>query len=276
MSPPRKAPQPVPPAAPAPAPRQSNRMAGRLIGFLVLALALGGMTWVARVAAANYQFTQARALADRAETPPQIALSIEQLKRLLELDPSNSEIRNRYASLLARKRDFEGAIHELNTARRTGNAQNGLFLIADMYEKLEEMDKAEQFMADTLLRNPNNAIFRDAYLRLLNSRYLRYKALQAKNQPLDRAALEQIRAQFAREARAWAVRAPHDANSYLFLAQYYIEPLYPLQAYRCYLLGLSGAPSMMLNPELMIAPSQAMGTIRQIMAGFAKPYRNLP
>lgn len=261
------------PASPAP---QATPLAGRLVGLVVLALGLAGLVWVWGIARVNYETAHVRTLADRAETATQMQAAEQSIRALLERDPSSSELHNRLASLLARRRDYRGALNELALARQTGNAQNGLFLVADMHEKLNERERAAELMGDVLQLNPNNSVFRDAYLRLLNQRYLELVGARQSNQPYDAEELKAVRQRFGREARAWAVRAPHNPNSHLFLGQHYIEPLYALQAYRCYLIGLSESGYFTPGTDLMISQEQLMGTIRQIFSGHAKPYRNLP
>lgn len=200
-----------------------------------------------------------------------------ELERLLNLDPSNGFLRSVYVQGLARQGQYRQAVAEFNEARKTQNAQNSLFFLADMYEKMGEIDKAEATMAECLKINPTDRLFNPARLRLLNKRVLDMKAAKKAGQPVDAALYDTARREYGLATINWFIRAPHDKNSYLFYGNYNIEPLYPLQAYRSFLLGLSQNKYMNLNEQMMIQPQMVLGTIRQIIQGrFAKPYLNLP
>lgn len=202
---------------------------------------------------------------------------MSRLQNLLELDPHNGRIRNYYASILARTGDYTRALREHEQASLTQNVHNNLFFRADLLEKMLRESEAEKVMAQCLVINPTDREFNPRRLRLLNRKLDWYKAERKANPAIDQAAVEQAHHEFAHAARNWYIRAYNDINAYLFMGQYYLDPLEPYQAYRNYLMGLSGAPWMGLTKDLMFAPADIYATVQQLLEyRFVKPYRDLP
>ena len=218
--------------------------------------------------------------ADQGMPASHITVLEMEMEKLIDRDPSNGRIRNRHASLLAQKRKYREAMEQHRKASETHNAQNSQHFMAVMQEKLGLYSEAEATMADCLVINPSNPVFNSYYLWLFQRKVLGLQAL-GKERGLEADA--DFQEEYARIGRAygqavrnWAIRAQNDLNAYLFLGNYYIEPLLPLQAYRNFLIGLASMPSMNLNPDIQIEERQVRNTISQILKGYAKPYKNLP
>ena len=222
-----------------PAPSGLPAWAPRAIGGLLVAVGLAALVWTALHCWVQVRFRKLATVDMEHLVEGQLASYSIQLEKLLRLDPANGAIRNRYASVLGKQRDFKKAIEELQRARRTENAQNSLFFLATMYEKDGQFDTALEVMADCVALNPTEPAFNDALLRLYHERVQRLKAQAKDGRPRTSDEYREAIRAFGQAARNWAVRAQSDPNAYLFLANYYVEPLYALQSYRCFLLGLA-------------------------------------
>ena len=269
-------------------PRPPKAAPAARIAWALLALAcLGLMAWTATLMRAEMAFNRLPPVTEELDRRVLAALSIE-LPRLLRRDPTNGEIRNAYASVLGRQGRHRQAAEELRRALRTQNAQNSLYFLANMHDRMGEKAEAERLMADCVVINPSNARFTPSWLRIL-SRRLEVLQEAQRNPDTDEDLLDPVQWQRARQryamaARDWSVRAPHDPNSYLFMGNFHVDQMYGhggqrylLQAYRYYLLGLSHDPHMSLNRTLMLDPARVRHTIGQILQhNLAKPYRNLP
>ena len=253
------------------------------VGGLVALFSLAGLIWISVLFYAEFRYRGFPARSSEESNLDLLTQYAGKLERLLRLDPSNGEIRNLYASVLGkmgdlgRRENYPKAVANLTIARQTHNAQNSLFFLADMYEKMGDIPKAEASMAQCLKINPADRQFNPAWLRLLNKRLMEMKERKKKKLSVSPQTEAEARRAYGEATLNWAVRAPHDLNSYLFLGNFYVEPLYALQAYRCYLIGLSQSRWMNLNKMPMIQPQLVLVTIRQIIGGkYAKPYRGLP
>lgn len=250
-------------------------------GALVLA-SLCVIIWVGYIFTAEYRFQPLNnEILSRIEhkEPLDWATLQVQLQRLIKLDPTNGEIRDMYATALSKLEYYNEARQQLEIARRTLNARNSLYFISDMYKNLGDIPKAESVMGDCLMINPTDPEFNDARLHLLARQLTAMN--NDKNKPKwdtkTKTVYNDYLARYGAAAFNWDVRAPHDKNSYLFMANFYIEPLFALQAYRCFLVGFSSAPWLNLNPRPMVDMRNALNSINQIINGkYAKPYKNLP
>ncbi len=254
------------------------------IACLLLALAcLGLIAWNGRLLQVELAYRALPTLDDEVDRATLARLN-EELARLVRLDPTHGEARNTYASVLGRQRNLERAVTELQEALKIQNAQNSLFFLADMYERMGKRELAEDTMADCVVINPTHPRFNPARLRMLLNHVSALQQDLESRRLTDRAVFDDARRRFGEAARDWSVRAPHDANSYLFMGNFHVNQMqgserqiYLLQAYRQFLLGLSGTEWMGLNPSLMIPASGARETITQILRyDYAKPYRDLP
>ncbi len=261
-----------------------RRRFAAILGWTTAVLALGAAAWILVLLSAELGFRRLPPLTEAPIAPRALAGYRLELERLLARDPGNGEIRNAYASALGREGEHARAIEELQRAMVVQNVQNSRFFLADMYSRMGRTEDAEREMAACVIINPTNPEFHPAWQRLLLNRVFALQELQETNKPYDPKALAEARHQFGAATLDWAVRAPHDRNSYLFLGNFYVSHLrgpverhYLLQAYRCYLLALSQAPWMNLNRTMMIQPRDALATVRQILDGhFARPYKGLP
>ncbi|MCL5270361.1 MAG: tetratricopeptide repeat protein [bacterium] len=246
--------------------------AARVAGALLMLACLGGLAWTLMTYYALYVFRTIPAPSQYNRTT--LAEYGLRLEGLLELDPTNGEIRYRYASVLANQGDFSAAVRELQRARLTHWVQSSLFVLSEMYLKLGWIDQAVSTMGDCLLVNPVDREYNPKYLRLL------YVKLKRWNPSRRQAGFDSDRRQFAAAVRNWAIRAPFDPNAYLFMGNYHIRPMpfYALQAYRCFLYGLSDGPlAFSGNTDLMIERGDVLNVIGQIIRGrFAPSYRDLP
>ena len=253
-----------------------------LLGGGVILLTLAALVWIGRAYSAEAGF---RELTRNGLDEQQDALSLTDLSaRLGELsrrDPTNAEIRNLAASVLGRLGNYTEALHQLEIARKTLNTRTSLLLTSNMYEKMNDIAKAEAAMADCLLLNPADPDFNPARLHLLGVRLVQLDDMFRHGKLDDPTDYERYRREFGRAALNWGIRAANDKNAYLFLADYYIDSEFQfyLQAYRCFLVGFSRAPWLDLNPkaQVLINIPGAMNSIRQILTGrYAKQYRDLP
>jgi tetratricopeptide (TPR) repeat protein len=265
-----------------------------LLGGPIALLSLAALIWIAVLFYAEWRYraipihsTEESERESRKDLLEQYAAN---LNRLLNLDPSNGEIRNIYASVLGKLGDvaqrekdpkamqyYAEAVNNHKLARQTQNAQNSLYFLADMYEKMGDLSKGEDAMARCLKINPADQQFNRAWLRQLNKRLLEIQTKKAKKIQVDPAVEAAARRAYGEATLNWAIRAPFDLNSYLFLGNFYVEPLYPLQAYRCYLIGLSQSRWMDQKREPLIQIKLVLNTIHQILdRNYAKPYRGLP
>jgi tetratricopeptide (TPR) repeat protein len=259
-------------------------------GSLALLVALPGLVWTFQALRAEYGFHvvyDAIIHTSRTERPTLQTLTTytERLGELCRIDPTNGEIRNLYATMLGNlgrlKNDetcFRQAMAEINTARRTLNNRTSLFFLADMYERLHDIPSAEATMADCLLINPTDTEFNPGWLHLLLARLAPMNLQKVRGQLKDTATYDRYCRIYAQAANNWAIRASNDKNSYHFLANFYIDPPCYTQAYKLFLVGLSGASWINLNPRAMIDERRIVNdTIRKIINGrYAKPYLNLP
>lgn len=255
-------------------PSQFMRLA---FGALALLPALAGLYWLTRIAGAEYSFRKLwqTTTASKAVTETRRVGLADDLKKLTLQDPTNGEIRNLYANALGWLGDYASAAAQLQEARKTINVRNSLFFLSNMYERLGNIPEAERLMADCLLINPTDAEFNPAWLHLLAVRLVEINKI--KRQLKDLTEYNQLRLKFAEASLNWETRACNDQNAYLFLAESYIDPLYGLQSYRCFLIGLSGAPWLNLNDRAMVDRSGALMTAQKIIAGnYAKGYHELP
>lgn len=173
---PERTPQPAAAAGamPAPAgaalPRPAGPgWAGRALGLVLLLLALGGLVWTCRVAYVDYIFHTLRAPEEDNAVAVRVSYAA-QLQRLLKIDPGNSEIRARMANVQAALGNADDAVRELELALRTQRAQNSLYFLAQMYEKLNRPDDALAVLADAIVLNPSDIESNHALLRLMNRR----------------------------------------------------------------------------------------------------------
>ncbi len=260
---------------------QGRRWIGVIAGLLLLVAGLAALGWLTVLIFVEYRY---RSLHESGETVKEndrnvLVRYLADLEKLISLDPTNGDLRNRYATVLGKLGEHPAAVRELERARRTDNRQNSLHFLAIQYEKLGDEDKAVKLMSDCVLLNPTNPEFSPTRLRLLSNRTARLRPSNPTAKPS--ANYLRYRAEFGREARNWAIRAPNDHTSYLFLGNFYVDPLYALQSYRCFLMGLSKPNWMNLNRENVYIPVEsAMRTIREIIHArpkpFALPYRGLP
>jgi tetratricopeptide (TPR) repeat protein len=263
-----------------PAARKHSLGARLAAGGLLIAISLTGLVWTWRVARVDYYFNILPPVTkeedDDVEFLSRYAVTLD---RLIRADPTNGVIRKRYATILAKSKEYRRAQEQLQAALNTNSTPDSLFFEGDMYDKLGKQEEAVAKMADAVVLNPTDPQYNDAYLRLMNRKLLRVhaKLTEQKKQPANDPEYMAVKEEFAVASRNWAIRAPHDKNAYLFLGNHYIgPPLFPLQAYRCFLVGLSQAPWLTLAPDFMIEPRAVFVTIDQIHDGlWAKPYRGL-
>ena len=259
---------------------RSWRIFGYSSGLVLGLFCLYALMAVFRQAYAEIQFRSGSEHADEGIPASRITVLAMEMEKLIELDPSNGRIRNRHASLLGQKRKYREAMEQHRKASETHNAQNSQHFMAVMQEKLGRYSEAEATMADCLVINPSNPVFNSYYLWLFQRKILELQAIEKeRGLEVDVEFQEKytgIGRAYGQAVRNWAIRAPNDLNAYLFLGNYYIEPLLPLQAYRNYLIGLASMPAMNLNPDIQIEAGEVQNTISQIMSGYAKPYKNLP
>lgn len=248
------------------------------LAFAALALltALAGLFWLSRIAGAEFQFRKlAQSIKTTKRTDVRMIGLAEELKKLTLLDPSNGEIHNLYANTLDWLGDHAAAADQLKLARQTLNVRNSLFFLSNMHEKMGNIAEAERLMSECLLINPTDSEFNPAWLHLLAVRLVEMN--RTKRQIKDLTEYNQLRRQFTEAALNWETRASNDQNAYLFMAEAYIDPLYPLQAYRCFLVGLSGASWLNLNEQAMLDRSGALLTAQKITgSNYAKAYKSLP
>ena len=238
------------------------------LGAAMVAVALALLIWTLLLLSVEYRYKRfvAPERLDRASLTPYVLL----LEDLLKKDPTNGNIRNAYASTLTKIGEHPKALREAKRARLTQNEQTSLYFIATMLEKEGDLEAAEELMADCVIINPTNVQYNPIRLRLL---FRRMKEIEK----ISREAFLRAQLTYNEASRNWAIRAPHDPNSHLFLANMYVKPLYPLQAYRCFLAGLQQHRFMSLDSTRQIDDKDALGTIRQIIRGhYAKSYRGLP
>ena len=253
------------------------------VGLAVCALCLAALAWTGVLLSVEYRFRAMPKLGKEAVGSQALTRYGLKAEDLLRLDPTNGEARNFYASILGMQGSYSEAIDQLQKAIRTHYVRNSLFFEADMYEKAGQYDKAEAKMAECLAVNPVDPLFNEMRLRLLNKRLEDLEKKKAAGQTIDQEAYQDAMRQFSQASLNWAIRAPNDANSFLFLGNYYVF-LYRLtarndllQAYRAFLVGLSGAPWLNLTASPMIEPRNALATVRQILQlKLVKPYRDLP
>ena len=260
---------------------QRPRWMGVVAGLLLLVAGLAALGWLSVLIFVEYRY---RSLHEFGQTVKEndrevLVQYVTDLKKLIKWDPTNGDLRNRYATVLGMLGEHPAAVEALERARRTDNRQNSLHFLAIQYEKLGDVDTAEELMRDCVLLNPTNPEFNPTRLRLLSNRTARLRPKNPRAKPP--AEYLRYRSEFGREARDWAIRAPNDPNSYLFLGNFYVDPLYALQSYRCFLMGLSRPKWMNLNRnDVYIPVESAMKTIREIIHArpkpFALPYRGLP
>ncbi|HOE94989.1 MAG TPA: hypothetical protein PK847_00255 [Candidatus Sumerlaeota bacterium] len=275
-------PEPAPLAGGAARPRTPLPYLVLAIVLMLLAVAAGG--WTLLLVSVEYRFLRVAAPTDNVDDRTFLRSYSNMLLGLLKLDPSNGRIRNQYASVISRLGDRREAVEELNRARLTENLQGTLFFLADMYEKLGDLTRAEQLMADCVIINPTNPSFTPTYLRMLSNQLHPLRALKEQKDLTEeqrrhyRERYEELLGRHGLAARDWAVRAPNDPNSHLFMGNFYVDPLFGVQAYRCYLMGLSRPRWMVLNRNnLFMTPAETMTTINQIIRGqYAFPYLDLP
>lgn len=265
--------------------KPTNQLLRLAFAALALLTALAGLFWLNRIAGAEYEFRKLsqeydiRKLAQNIKTAKltdsrMIGLA-DDLKKLTLLDPSNGEIRNLYANTLSWLGDYSAAADQLQLARKTLNVRNSLFFLSDMYGKMGNIAEAERLMSACLLINPTDSEFNPAWLHLLAVRLVEMN--RTKRQIKDLTEYNRLRQRFTEAALNWETRASNDQNAYLFLAEAYIDPLYPLQAYRCFLVGLSGASWLNLNDQAMVERSGALLTAQKIVgSNYAKAYKGLP
>ncbi len=271
-----------PPAAPPGTALSPPAPALRLMGILLAAgcLLLGLVTLL--LLDTELSFRRLPPLTDTSNLAT-IEMLDRELGRLVRRDPTNGEIRNAWASVLGRQRDYVRAIEQLERALRVQHTQNSLYFLAGMHERLGQHELAEQAMADSVVINPSQPGFTPYWLRLLLNRVQELQRQQEQRSPVDRDAFEQARRRFAEATRAWSVRAPHDPNAWLFMGNQHIIQMqgvrrqtYMAQAYRQFLLGLAGAELDPATP-LWIGTDGARATINQILQyGYAKQHRGLP
>lgn len=245
-----------------------------LLGGVVAMLAVAGIVWTSLLFIADYEY---RGVKDPNASERSRAVLTQYrltLENILKLDPTNGEIRNRYANVLGILGDKQEAVKQLKIAQHTHNAQDSLFFLADIHEKLGDFEQAESIMNDCVVINPIQIKFNDSRIRMMA------RKLERIDPKTDPEIYKQALDEYGQAARDWSIRAPHDPNAHLFMGNLYVRvrPLYALQAYRAYLMGLSDNVNWMnLDIDLMIAPRDAMGTIDQIINGrHAKAYKNLP
>lgn len=256
----------------------------RVCGAALALAALAAFAWTLALLSVEYRYRRLPPLTDEQTDPAFLASLAGELERLLRLDPQNGEIRNAYASVLGRQRKNTEAAAQLEWALRLQNSQNSLFFLADMFDRTGRRDQAVATMADCIVINPFNPQFNNAWNRLLFNRLGAAQGSWQRGQLRDPKVVDDARRLYAEAARNWAVRAPNDANSYLFMANYHVSQLkttrpqvYLVQAYRLLLLGISGAPWMDLTRSLFIPAQGARQTINDILRNrYAKPYKGLP
>ena len=261
-----------------------------LLGGAVTLAALAGLIWTGIVFWAEYRFRTISAPSKETSDQAFLIDYTGRLQHLLQLDPTNGEIRNQYASALALLGDSEKKTHNqakaiadyklaaqnLRRATRTQNTQTSRYFLADMDEKMGDPARADLMLREGLLLSPTDYLFNAAHLRLLNKRLLDMKAAKGRGVTIEPKVYDEARREFMQAATDWFIRAPLDMNSYFFMGNAYIDPLYPLQAYRVYLMGLSRPHWMYLNQAPLIEIKGVLGTIHQIIEGrYAKPYRDL-
>jgi tetratricopeptide (TPR) repeat protein len=255
-------------------------MARAIAGGLLTAAAVAGLIWVHFLARVELEFgALPQELPEESANTQALADLSAKLDSLLRRDPSNGVIRKRNASVLARLREHRRALEQLQAALNTNSTPDSLFFAGDMQDKLGNLDEAIARMSDAAMLNPTKQEYNDSYLRLLNQRLLRTQGeLRTPDGRLDPGA-PKYRAdhmEFAMAARNWGIRAPHDMNSYLFLGNHFVgPPLYALQAYRSFLVGLSPSPWLTMTQDYMLERRMILKTIEQIHGGYAKPYRGL-
>lgn len=260
------------------------------LGGLAILLGVGGLVWLALIFSVQYSYGRlTQEIQDEKPDHARLVSLKLNLEQLLQRDPTNGEVRNMYATVLGRLGQYPEAVRELDIARKTVNNRNSLFFLADMYERMNDIPRAEAMMRDCLLINPTDSHFNPARLHLLFERFtaLHKKMMDGElRSEEDKKAYAQYRDEYARAALNWGIRAFNDKNSYLFLANFYVNSsyaeqayyIYGQQAYRCLLLGLSGAPWISLNAAepAMIDEKNALAMLGMMIDGtYAKPYRNL-
>lgn len=258
--------------------------AARAIGAALAVAAVGLMLWTFALTRVEYRFRSLMTLGGEQADAQTVKRIADELGRLIRIDPNNGDVRNAYASILGGQRRNQEAIEQLDRARRIQNSQNSLFFLAEMYDRLKLSDKAEAAMGDCIVINPSNAQYNQAWIRLLFNRMQEAEDALKTGKVRTREPYDQARRRYAEAARDWAVRAPHDFNSYLFLANFHISQMraasaqyYLIQAYRLMLLGLSREPWMDLTATYYVQPRRALQTIHQILDNkYAKPYKGLP
>lgn len=264
--------------------KPKNPLAARAVGAALAVAAVGLMFWTFTLMSVEYRFRRLPALTDEQIDAQTARRSTDELARLVQADPNNGDVRNAYASILGSQRRNREAIGQLEQARRIQNSQNSLFFLAEMHDRLKQSDKAEAAMGDCVVINPSNAQYNQAWIRLLFNRMQEAEDAMKTGKVRTREPYDQARRRYAEAARDWAVRAPHDFNSYLFLANYHISQMraaraqyYLIQAYRLLLLGLSRESWMDLTKTYFVQPQLALRTIQQILGNkYAKPYKGLP
>lgn len=263
--------------------KPSTPFVARLIGAALAAVAAGVMIWTFVLMNVEAEFRHMPVMADEQLDAQQAKNNTDRLARLLERDPNNGDVRNAYASILGSQRRNKEAVEQLQKALKIQNSQNSLYFLAEMHDRLKQSEQAAQAMGDCVVINPSNAQYNQAWIRMLFNRMQQAEDDMKNGKVRGREAYDQARGRYAEAARDWAVRAPHDFNSYLFLANYHISQMraapsqyYLIQAYRLLLLGLSGEPWMDLTKMFYIQPNRAQETIRQIIDNrYAKPYKGI-
>lgn len=258
----------------------------RAAGVVLAVGALGLMLWTFRLMSVESRFRRLPVLtaADEGGDAQRVKGIADELGRLAQADPNNGDVLNAYASVLGSQRRNRDALEQLGRARKIQNSQNSLFFLAEMYERLKLGEQAEAALGDCIVINPSNTQYNQAWIRLLFNRMQAAEDALKTGKIRGRAPYDEARRRYAEAARDWAVRAPHDFNSYLFLANYHISQMraaspqyYLVQAYRLLLQGLSGQPWMDLTKTYYVQPQLALRTIRQILDNhYAKPYKGLP
>lgn len=258
-----------------------------MLGLVAAVASAAALVWVLVLLQVDQTFQRLPELVierdDEVDLQRMVAYS-RRLEELLARDPSNGVIRKRYAAVLARMREYERALRQLEQALQTSNTPDTLFFQADMNDKLNRLAEAVEIMESAVVLNPTSLLYNNYYLRLLNRRLdMVQRPLVSENRPWrENAEVMQYKRDFARASINWAIRAPRDKNSYLFLGNHYIgPPLHAQLAYRNFLLGLSQPGWMSLTEDFMIEPVELLGTtnrpgpVIQILRYFAKPYRGI-
>ena len=257
-----------------------------MLGLVAAVASAAALVWVLVLLQVDQTFQRLPELVierdDEVDLQRMVAYS-RRLEELLARDPSNGVIRKRLCRRLARMREYERALRQLEQALQTSNTPDTLFFSG--YERQAQpsgrsgRDHGERGRAESDLAAVQQLLPAPAQPPL----DMVQRPLVSENRPWrENAEVMQYKRDFARASINWAIAAPCDKNSYLFLGNHYIgPPLHAQLAYRNFLLGLSQPGWMSLTEDFMIEPVELLGTtnrpgpVIQILRYFAKPYRGI-